>query len=612
MRKNKAFIHIIVSSILLLISFFIPESYPAVSIVICLLGLLPVGLEIFASALRNLFIGRVLDENLLMSLAAVGAFAIGEYHEAVAVMLFYQVGELFQARAIHHSRASIKALMGLRPDKATVLRNGEPEVVSPRKVSVGETILVTVGERIPLDGIVRSGDSYLDTSALTGEPVPRAVHPGEPALSGCINTSAVLTIEVTKPFAESTVNRILTLVQDAAANKSRPENFITSFAKWYTPIVVICALLLALIPPLAPGQPLSVWLYRGLTFLVVSCPCALVVSIPLSFFGGIGGASKIGVLVKGGNYLEALAVADTLVLDKTGTLTKGTFSLRKIVPVTPGTEQTLLETAAYAEAFSTHPIAASIRSAYGSEIDASRLTDCEEIAGHGVAVTYNGERIRAGNRRFMKLHGLPAEEPLLTGSVVHIAVGDRYLGYLHIDDEIRSDSQKTLASLCSCGIKHTVMLTGDRTATGKAIGEQLGIDEIHTELLPEDKVTAMKDILERHSSGGVLYVGDGINDAPVLALADIGVAMGALGSDAAIEAADVVLMKDSLASLPTAIGIARKTLRIAKQNIAFALTVKIGVLLLSACGFATMWAAVFADVGVCVLAILNAFRALKV
>lgn len=611
MRKHREIIKIVLSAVLLIIALLLPETEIPWRMILCIVAFIPVGLSVVIAAVSNLFRGSVFDENLLMSLATIGAFAIGEHHEAVAVMLFYQVGELFQSRAVQRSRASIKALMSIRPDKATVVRDEVPTEVSPRQVKIGETILVKVGERIPLDGTVLTGNSYLDTSALTGESVPRAVRPGDTVLSGCINTSGVLTLEVTKEFSQSAVNRILALVQDAAGNKSRPENFITAFAKWYTPLVVIVALLLSFLPPLILGQSITPWLYRGLTFLVVSCPCALVVSIPLSFFGGIGGASRVGVLVKGGNYLEALADAETVVLDKTGTLTQGVFRVQSIVTKC-GTEAELLEAAAYAEAYSTHPIARSIREAYAGEIDTTALSEVEELSGHGVRVLWNGKRIAAGNRLLMEREGLIADDPQLTGSIVHVAADGIYLGYLHIDDQIKADSAEALAKLRSCGVKRTVMLTGDRPATAAAIGTQLGIDEVHAELLPEGKVNALKELLGKKSKKGkLLYVGDGINDAPVLALADVGIAMGGLGSDAAIEAADVVIMNDSLAKLPTAISIARRTLSIARQNIVFALVIKVGVLVLSALGMATMWEAVFADVGVCVLAVMNAFRALK-
>ncbi len=611
MRKHKELICIILSAVLLVVALLLPEDAGMWRLLLCVAAFLPVGLSVVLTAVRNLFRGNVFDENLLMSLATIGAFGIGEYHEAVAVMLFYQVGELFQSRAIRHSRASIKALMNLRPDKATVVRDGEPVEVAPRQVRIGETILVRVGERIPLDGIVLEGDSYLDTSALTGESVPRAIHPGDEALSGCINTTGVLTIEVTKAFAQSAVNRILALVQDAAGNKSRQESFITSFAKWYTPLVVVLALLLSFLPPLILRESISPWLYRGLTFLVVSCPCALVVSVPLTFFGGIGGASRAGVLVKGGNYLEALARAELVAFDKTGTLTKGVFRVQMLHTVV-GTDAELLEAAAYAEAFSTHPIARSIREAYGKEIDSSALGEASEISGRGVQVMWKGKKLLAGNRLLMEDAGIAAHTAEPSGTIVHVAYDEQYLGYLIIADEVKEDTKESLAALHDCGIQRTIMLTGDHPAAAEAIGGLLGIDEVHAELLPEGKVEAHKALLaERSKKGKLLYVGDGINDAPVLALADVGVAMGGLGSDAAIEAADVVIMNDSLAKLPTAIRIARRTLRIASQNIWFALAVKVGVLALSAFGMATMWEAVFADVGVCVLAVLNAFRALQ-
>ncbi len=609
--KNKALIAILLSTILLVAALLLSHAFPIVGILLCVAAFVPVGLPVVRKALWGIGHGMLLDENFLMTVATIGAFAIGEYHEGAAVMLFYQVGEYFQARAVGRSRASIAALMSLRPDKATVLRDGVPVEVSPRKVTIDETILVGVGERIPLDGVVLTGDSYLDTSALTGEPVPRAVHPGEDAPSGCINTTAVLTLRVTKAYADSTVNRILTLVQDASSAKSRPEQFISRFAKWYTPLVVIVAVLLAIVPPLLPDQAFTTWLYRALTFLVVSCPCALVVSVPLSFFGGIGGASRAGILVKGGNYLEALAHAELIAFDKTGTLTEGSFLVQHIEAIHETPEE-LLRLAAHAEAFSTHPIARSVLAAYDGALDTSSVADVSERSGQGVLATVNERRVLVGNIALMVAHGISCDAPTSIGTMVHVAADGTYLGYLLISDRIKEHTTEAIAQLKKTGIQKTVMLTGDRDEIGKCIGAEVGVDAVHTELLPEGKVEVLQSLLsEKSRNGTVLYVGDGINDAPVLALADVGIAMGGLGSDAAIEAADVVIMNDSLAKLPLAIRIARRTIRIANQNIRFALLVKVGVLVLSALGFVGMWAAVFADVGVCVLTVLNAFRALR-
>lgn len=571
------------------------------------------GGDIVAKAVRQIAKGMVFDENFLMSIATLGAFAIGEYPEGVAVMLFYQIGEYFQNYAVNKSRKSIAALMDIRPDHANVQRGDEWVQVDPDEVQIGETILVKPGERVPLDGIVLEGFTTVDTSALTGESVPREVEPGHEILSGCINLSGVITVRVTKEYEESTVNKILDLVENASSKKAKSEQFITRFARVYTPVVVIMAVLLAVIPPLVvPGETFSDWLYRALTFLVVSCPCALVVSIPLSFFSGLGGASKRGILVKGSNYLEALARTEIVVFDKTGTLTKGVFKVRDVRPEGMSSED-LLEVAAHAESFSTHPIAASLREAYGQPIDRNRVSGVEEIAGRGVSAMMDGKRVLAGNSKLMQDAGIAFEQDELAGTVVHVAIDGRYAGHILIADEVKPDSAAAIQDLKQIRVKQTAMLTGDTAKMGAKVAEELGIDHVYTDLLPADKVEKLEELLAGTPPGGKLaYVGDGINDAPVLARADVGIAMGGLGSDAAIEAADVVIMTDEPSKLATAIRIARKTLRIAYQNAYSAIGIKVLVLVLSAIGFASMWAAVFADVGVTVLAVLNSFRALRV
>ena len=549
-----------------------------------------------------------------MALATVGAFCIGEYPEAVFVMLFYQVGELFQSYAVGRSRQSIAALMDIRPDYANVEREGRLLQVDPEEVAVGDYIVVKPGEKIPLDGVVTEGSSAVNTAALTGESLPRDVSPGDAVVSGCINQSGLLRIKTTKLFGESTVAKILDLVENSSSKKARAENFITKFARYYTPAVVIAALLLALLPPLilGGGWPVwSAWLNRALIFLVISCPCALVISIPLGFFGGIGGASKAGILVKGSNYLEALARTEILVFDKTGTLTKGTFQVTAVHPEEIS-EERLLELAALAESYSDHPISLSLKAAYQKEIDAGRVKNAEELAGRGVRATVDGLTVCAGNSRLMKEAGADWYDCHLTGTVVHVAVEGRYAGHIVISDVVKPDAAEAVADLKRQGIRRTVMLTGDTPAVGEQVGRELGLDEVHAGLLPADKVDWVEALLKQKSPRGKLaFVGDGINDAPVLSRADIGIAMGGLGSDAAIEAADVVLMDDKPSKLSTAIEISKKTLRIVKQNIVFALGIKALVLLLGALGMANMWEAVFADVGVSVIAILNATRALK-
>lgn len=572
-----------------------------------------IGGDVLRKAVRNISRGQVFDENFLMCIATIGAFFVGDYSEGVAVMIFYQVGELFQNYAVNRSRASITSLMDIRPDYANVERNGELIQVDPEEIEVGERIVVRPGEKIPLDGIVREGNSMVDTSALTGESVPRTLSQGEGALSGCINQNGVLVIEVTKEFGESTVAKILDLVENASGKKAKAENFITKFARYYTPIVVIGAILLAIIPPLLiPGAEFSEWIHRALIFLVISCPCALVISIPLGFFGGIGGASKCGILVKGSNYLEALAKTEIIVFDKTGTLTEGKFQVRELHPI-EGSKEELLEIAALAESYSNHPISLSLKKAYGKDIDNKRLSEQEEISGHGIKVLVDGNLVIAGNAKLMLSQNISYSDVDSIGTVVHVAVNEKYRGYIIISDEIKPDAKKAIEGLKKSRRCKTVMLTGDRKATGEAVAKELGIDEVHTELLPIDKVDQMEKLMKQKSPNGKLvFVGDGINDAPVLTQADIGIAMGGLGSDAAIEAADVVIMDDKPSKIVTAIEIANKTLRIVKQNIIFALSVKIIVLFLGTMGMANMWEAVIADVGVSVVAILNASRALRV
>jgi len=587
-----------------------------------------VGAQVLKRAARNIIGGQVFDENFLMAIATVGAFLVGEYPEAVAVMLFYQIGELFEKYAVNRSRKSISDLMDIYPEYANVVRDGKLETVDPEEVNVGEVILIRPGERVPLDGEVIKGTSNLDTRALTGETQPREVFPGEAVVSGCINLNRVIEVKVSREFGESTVSKILELVENASSHKAEAENFITKFARYYTPVVVISAALLALIPPLIiPGASWADWVYRALTFLVISCPCALVISIPLSFFGGLGGASRRGILVKGSNYLEALANVEIAVFDKTGTLTKGNFKVSGIFPaesVITGNaelkesvsgemkveaEERLIRMAAHAEIHSSHPIAASIRDAYGKAIDAEGMDEIEELSGYGVKALIDGKTVYAGSRKLMNDLGIRIENEAAAGTLVHIAADGKYAGYILVEDEIKYDSQRAVKELLAMGIKKIVMLTGDRKNIGERVGKKLGITEIYTELLPADKVEKMVGLMKQKSpKGKLIFVGDGINDAPVLAGADIGIAMGGLGSDAAIEAADVVIMTDEPSKVAEAIRISKKTLRIVKQNIVFALGIKLFVLLLAAFGAASMWAAVFADVGVSVLAILNAIR----
>lgn len=572
-----------------------------------------VGGDVVKRAVKNIFKGQVFDENFLMSIATIGAFFIGEYPEGVAVMLFYQVGELFQSYAVGKSRKSIASLMDIRPDYANVKKGDELVKVDPDEVQIGDIIIIKAGEKIPLDGKVIEGSSMIDTSALTGESVPREVEVGSDILSGCININGVITAEVTKEFEESTVSKILDLVENASSKKSNSEQFITKFARYYTPVVVIIAVFLAIIPPLIiDGATFSDWIYRALAFLVVSCPCALVISIPLSFFGGIGGASKKGVLVKGSNYLEALAETEIVVFDKTGTLTKGVFNVQEIHPEGVSKEE-LLELTAHAESYSNHPISLSLKRAYSKEIDNGRISDVEEISGHGVIATVDGKKVMAGNIKLMKMMDIPYFKGELIGTIVHVAVNNKYIGYIVIADEVKEDSAQAIKELKEANIKQTVMLTGDNKSIGSKVAKELGLDKVYAELLPADKVEKLEELFSQKSKKGKLaFVGDGINDAPVLARADIGIAMGGLGSDAAIEAADVVIMTDELSKIATTMKISKKTLKIAHQNIVFAIGIKIIVLILSAFGITTMWAAIFADVGVTIIAVLNAFRALNV
>lgn len=578
-----------------------------------LLSYLLVGGEILLRAGRNLVRGQVFDENFLMSVATMGAFLVGEYPEGVAVMLFYQVGELFQHLAVERSRKSIGDLMDIRPDYANLLQGEEVRRVLPQEVRPGDLLMVKPGERIPLDGVILSGTSSADTSALTGESLPRDLAVGDEVLSGFINLQGVLRMKVEKPYGESTVTKILELVENAAGRKAPTENFITKFARYYTPAVVLSALAIAFLPPLLfPGALLSDWGYRALVFLVISCPCALVVSIPLSFFGGIGGASRQGILVKGSNYLEALAHLDQVVFDKTGTLTHGKFQVTQVVPAPHFSAEELLRIAAHVESQSNHPIAMSILKAYGQDVDPSKITAYEEIAGYGIRATLEEGEVLAGNHRFMVKESINMDDAKVLGTVVHISVNGQYAGHLVIADEVKKDSAEAITQLKALGIRKTVMLTGDRRSVGEKVGELLGLDEIHTELLPGDKVMALEKLMEKSTADTpVAFVGDGINDAPVLARSHVGIAMGGLGSDAAIEAADVVIMSDEPLKVATAVKIARRTRRIVWQNIAFALGVKGLFLLLGALGFATMWEAVFADVGVTVLAVLNAMRAMN-
>lgn len=609
MKKN--LIQIIISAILFAIGLVVPFSNEWITKGIYIVAYLIVGLEIVIKAIKNIFKGEVFDEHFLMAVATIGAFAIGEFPEAVAVMLFYQIGELFQDYAVDKSKESITNLMDIRPDIAVVKRNGKLETVKPETVKIGEEIVVKPGEKIPLDGTIIDGSSMLDTSALTGESVPRSAKTGEKVLSGCINQSGVLTIKVEKEFGESTVSKILDLVENASNKKSKSENFITKFAKIYTPTVVGIAILLAIIPPfLLKWGTFSEWLERALTFLVVSCPCALVISIPLGFFGGIGGASRKGVLIKGSNYLELLSKTDIFVFDKTGTLTEGVFEVQKINPVDISEEE-LLKIAAYAESYSNHPISASIKKAYQKEINQEIIEKTEEISGKGIISQIENKTVVIGNNKIMQEKGIEYKECNDIGTILYVAINNKFAGSIVIADKIKEDAKQTIQGLKRNNVSKTVILTGDKKEIAEKVAKQIEIDEVYTDLLPDQKVEKVEELMKQKTEKGKLaFVGDGINDAPVLAISDIGIAMGGLGSDAAIEAADIVIMNDKPSKILEAIKISNKTMRIVKQNIIFAISVKILVLILGACGIATMWEAVFADVGVSFIAILNSLRAL--
>lgn len=611
-KMKKQLLRIIISGIMLLFSMLVIINVKYINNIIFIIAYFIIGYDILLKAFRNIKRGKVFDENFLMAVATIGALCIGNIPEAVSVMLFYQVGELFQSYAVNKSRKSVAALMDIRPDYANVIRNDKHIKVDPNEVNIEEIILVKPGEKIPLDGIIVEGSSMLNTLALTGEAVPRSVKKGDEVLSGCVNNEGILKIKVTKKFGESTVSKILELVENASSRKSSSEAFITKFAKYYTPIVCAIALVLAILPPLILNQPFNTWIYRALSFLVVSCPCALVVSIPLSFFGGIGASSSIGVLVKGSNYLEALSNAEIVVCDKTGTLTEGVFKVQKIEAISISDED-LLKYAAYAESFSNHPIALSLKEAYGKKIDNKKITDTKEISGKGVQAKIDGKEVLVGNEKLLKEKNIDFNKSKDIGTIVYIVIDNKYCGYIVISDKIKEDSYKAVSSLKENNVKKIVMLTGDKTDISREVSEELKLDEFHSELLPQDKVKKVEKLmLEKSNDGKLLFIGDGINDAPVLALSDIGVAMGGLGSDAAIEAADIVIMNDEPSKIAETIKISHKTMRIVKENIVFAITVKIAVLVLSALGIATMWSAVFADVGVSVIAILNALRILKV
>lgn len=618
-QHRKTIIRLTVGTVLLALALLLPIENLAgegsavyIKLAVFLVPYLIIGGDVLWKAARNIVHGQVLDENFLMSVATIGALVLAEYSEAVAVMLFYQVGELFQSIAVNRSRRSIAELMDISPDYANVERGGDIIKLSPDEVEVDEILVIKPGERVALDGVVLEGTSQLDTAALTGESLPRDIKPGDDIVSGAVNLSGVLRIKVTKPYGESTAARILELVENAGERKAKTENFITRFARYYTPIVCALALALAILPPLLSGQEFGMWIERGLIFLVVSCPCALVISVPMSFFGGIGGASRRGVLIKGSNYLEVLSKADTIVFDKTGTLTSGSFTVVAVHPETLS-EERLLELAAYAESLSDHPIARSILASYGKEIDRSRISNVEETSGHGIQAYVDGLKVTAGNSALMENNGVDYRNCHITGTTVHIAVNEQYEGHIIISDTLKDDAQQAISELKELGVSKTVMLTGDIERVAQTVAEELSIDDYRAGLLPQQKVEVVEELLDGKREGASLaFVGDGINDAPVLTRADVGIAMGALGSDAAIEAADIVLMNDRPSDIAVAVRIAKKTMGIVKQNIWFALGVKFIVLALAALGFANMWLAVFADVGVSVIAILNAMRCMKI
>ena len=619
-KQKKMLVRIIVAALLVVLLTLIPESIigekSIVQLGLFLIPYLIIGYDILKKAFKGIRNKQVFDENFLMAVATIGAIILGDYKEGVAVMLFYQVGELFQSYAIGKSRKNISELMDIRPDYANIVSDGETKTVSPYEVPVGSVIVVKPGEKVPLDGIVIEGSASIDTSALTGESVPREVKYGDEIISGCINNSGLLKIETTKEFSESTVSKILDLVENASSKKSKSENFITKFARVYTPFVCYSALFLAVVPPIIGGIAtgefeFSKWIYRALTFLVISCPCALVISIPLTFFAGIGGASKAGILIKGSNYLEALSNAKIIAMDKTGTLTKGVFEVTKVNPVNIS-EEKLLYYAASAECYSTHPISISLVNAYAKEINKEEVTDVTEIAGHGVSAKVGNDTVSVGNDKLMKLKNVKYINEPFVGTVCHVVVNDEYAGYIVISDKLKDTSKSAILKMAKAGIKKTVMLTGDNKFEADSIAALLSIDEVHSELLPQDKVNIVEKLLsEKGQKDKLVFVGDGINDAPVLTRADIGIAMGALGSDAAIEAADVVLMDDNPEKIPLAVGISKKCIKIVYENIYFAIGVKAICLLLGAFGIANMWTAIFADVGVMIIAVLNAIRALR-
>lgn len=604
-------VRILLAAVLWIVVWLLPlDGY--FKLIAFLVPYLVIGYDVLWSAVRNILHGQVFDENFLMAVASIGAFCVAQYPEAVAVLLFYQVGELCQGLAVGKSRKSIAALMDIRPDFARVLRDGKEETVDPQTVEVGETIIIKPGERVPLDAVITKGETAVDTSALTGESLPCDKHVGDNVISGSINLNGLIEAKVRTAYAESTVSRVLDLVENSAAKKARAEAFITRFAKYYTPCVVIAAVLLAVLPPLILKQSFSEWITRALTFLVVSCPCALVISVPLSFFGGIGGASKLGILIKGANDLEALSKVDTVVFDKTGTLTQGRFEVTA-VHAQEMSEAELLDIAALAESYSNHPIALSIIKAHGGHLDKSRVSSIEESSGYGVTAVIDGKKVSVGNDKLMHRAGIQWKDCHLPGTTVHIAADGVYMGHIVISDTVKPDAKEAILALKNNGVRKTVMLTGDNKKNGEAVAAELGLDEAKTQLLPDEKVAAVEELLQQKPDKRTLaFVGDGINDAPVLARADVGIAMGALGSDAAIEAADIVLMDDRLTGLSKAMRISRKTMRIVHQNIVFSLLVKLAVLVLGALGLANMWFAVFADVGVMILAILNAMRALHI
>ena len=611
-KMKKKLYKIIISGILFLIAFLLRIDNKVVNNILFIISYIIVGKEILEKAFKNITRGKVFDENFLMTVATLVAFLIGEYPEAVAVMLFYQIGELFQSYAVDKSRKSVAALMDIRPDYANLLDDGKEIKVNPEKVNIGDVIIIKPGEKIPIDGVVIEGNTSLNTFALTGETVPREVGKKDEVLSGSINNEGLIKVKTTKKFSDSTVSKILDLVENASSKKSNSENFISKFAKYYTPIVVVIALTLCIFPPIILNQKFTTWIYRGLSFLVVSCPCALVVSIPLSFFGGIGASSKIGVLIKGSNYLESLSKTETIICDKTGTLTEGVFEVQKIEPVDIS-EKELLKYAAYTEHFSNHPISMSLKKAYGKKIDSSKVTNTKEISGKGVIATIDNKEIIVGNEKILKDENIKYVKSEEVGTIIYIAIDKKFAGTIVISDKIKKDAKKAIKLFRKNNVKKIVMLTGDKENISKEVFDELKLDDYKAELLPQDKVEIVEQIIkEKTESKQVAFIGDGINDAPVLALSDIGIAMGGAGSDAAIEAADIVIMTDEPSKLADALKISKKTMKIVKENIIFAITVKIVVLLLSALGLATMWAAVFADVGVSVIAILNALRILRV